>query len=199
MKEFSMSLILAHLSPWLQRDDEMVSIKLLQSMYFFRPISAGLLSLHQDEFYIPTRDRSLTAMWVPLVDVDEANGCLWVVPGSHRSGHLYALNKADKERGIHATCGEFPDAIPVKMSAGDALFFNGYLVHGPKQTYSESLTSERPVYTTHYMSGEAFSPQTEGNGTGDNREIHYIFGEDPYVTEKGPTTGPKNKCIVGLA
>ena len=26
------------------------------------------------------------SIWVPLQDTDEQNGCLWVVPGSHRWG-----------------------------------------------------------------------------------------------------------------
>ena len=42
---------------------------------------------HQDEFFIPTRDRSLTAVWIALDDATVENGCLWVLPGSHRPRH----------------------------------------------------------------------------------------------------------------
>lgn len=47
---------------------------------------------HQDAQYfnsatsVPTHRLRIVTAWVPLVDVDERNGCLWVIPGSHRWG-----------------------------------------------------------------------------------------------------------------
>jgi ectoine hydroxylase-related dioxygenase (phytanoyl-CoA dioxygenase family) len=43
---------------------------------------------HQDELFIPTRDRSLAAAWIALDDATVENGCLWVLPGSHARGVL---------------------------------------------------------------------------------------------------------------
>ncbi len=34
----------------------------------------------QDECFIPTRDRSLTAVWIAVDDATVENGCLWVLP-----------------------------------------------------------------------------------------------------------------------
>ena len=39
---------------------------------------------HQDEDFIPTRDRSLCGGWIALDDATTENGCLWVLPGSHK-------------------------------------------------------------------------------------------------------------------
>ncbi|WP_431936028.1 phytanoyl-CoA dioxygenase family protein [Micromonospora sp. RP3T] len=37
---------------------------------------------HQDELFVPTRDRSPTAAWIALDDARVDNGCLWAPPGS---------------------------------------------------------------------------------------------------------------------
>jgi ectoine hydroxylase-related dioxygenase (phytanoyl-CoA dioxygenase family) len=62
--------------------------------------------LHQDEANIPTRDRSLTAVWIALDDATLENGCLWVIPGSHRSGVLHLVREQNDPRfGCYASKG----------------------------------------------------------------------------------------------
>ena len=43
---------------------------------------------HQDSGYfgVESRHAVIPGCWMPLVPVDEANGCLQIVPGSHRTG-----------------------------------------------------------------------------------------------------------------
>ena len=41
---------------------------------------------------IPTRDRSLIGAWIAIDDANIENGCLWVIPGSHRNGYLYQVD-----------------------------------------------------------------------------------------------------------
>jgi hypothetical protein len=37
----------------------------------------------------PYCDRSLVlTVWIPLVDANEANGCMWVIPNAHRDGTI---------------------------------------------------------------------------------------------------------------
>ena len=59
------------------------NVKCMQSMLFVKAPGKPGQSWHQDEFYIPTRDRSLTGVWIAVDDADLENGCLWVIPGSH--------------------------------------------------------------------------------------------------------------------
>jgi len=60
------------------------------SVYRLRPkIPTSVKSAvpwHQDSSYFePYCDKALVlTVWLPLVDADEENGCLWVIPGSHR-------------------------------------------------------------------------------------------------------------------
>ena len=62
------------------------NIKAMQSMLFFKQAGRPGQAWHQDEFYIPTRDRSLTGVWIALDDATIENGCLWILPGSQVPG-----------------------------------------------------------------------------------------------------------------
>ena len=64
-------------------------VKAMQSMLFIKAEGKPGQAWHQDEYFIPTRDRSLTAAWIALDDATTENGCLWVLPGSHRRGVIY--------------------------------------------------------------------------------------------------------------
>lgn len=86
------------------------------------------------EFYIPTRDRSLTATWIALEPVDIDNGCLWVIPGSHRPAIIYPHRTCRDPRfessgESHGHGFNESDWVPVPLAPGDGLIFNGYLLH----------------------------------------------------------------------
>jgi phytanoyl-CoA hydroxylase len=114
-------------------------VKAVQSMLFIKPVGKPGQAWHQDEYFIPTRDRSLCAAWIALDDTDVENGCLWVHPGSHRDGIIYPGNPHDDTRfDASPEAGDFAyereGGTAVKMRAGDVLFFNGYLLHRSLQT-----------------------------------------------------------------
>lgn len=99
------------------------NIKSMQSMLFIKADGKPGQAWHQDENFIPTRDRSLTAAWLALDDATVENGCLWVLPGSHRPGVVYPDREHDDDRFDCATeAFDFPyrdeDAVPVEVTAG---------------------------------------------------------------------------------
>lgn len=65
------------------------NVKCMQSMLFIKASGKPGQAWHQDDDFIPTRDRSLTGGWIALEDATVENGCLWVIPGSHRRGILW--------------------------------------------------------------------------------------------------------------
>src|SRR5436305_5400392 len=69
------------------------NVKCMQSMLFIKHAGKPGQAWHQDEDFIPTRDRSLGAAWIALDDATVDNGCLWVIPGSHKPGILWPLRK----------------------------------------------------------------------------------------------------------
>jgi ectoine hydroxylase-related dioxygenase (phytanoyl-CoA dioxygenase family) len=40
---------------------------------------------HQDNSFIYTEPQTCTGLWLALEDATILNGCLWAIPGSHKS------------------------------------------------------------------------------------------------------------------
>lgn len=88
---------------------------------------------HQDNGYGRLDPPNAISCLTALDDVDQANGCLWIIPGSHKWGQM------QHNEGAASTSGNFrPEqtmqvdeskAIPITMKAGECLFFHGWTLH----------------------------------------------------------------------
>lgn len=164
------------------------NVKAMQSMLFIKASGKPGQAWHQDEYFIPTRDRSLTGGWIALDDATTKNGCLWVLPGSHRRGIIYPQKQHDDRRfDCTGEAYQFPyrdeDAVPVEVKSGSIVFFNGYLLHRSLPNVAHS--GYRRALVNHFMSAESFlpwQPPTPGEnmGTLDFRDIVLVAGTDPY-------------------
>ena len=120
------------------------NVKAMQSMLFIKAAGKPGQAWHQDEEFIPTRDRSLMGGWIALDDANPTNGGLWVIPGSHKHGIIWPQQVQNDPR-FDCTIESwgFPyqdeDAIPVEVKAGAIVFFNGYLLHRSLPNYAQSL------------------------------------------------------------
>jgi phytanoyl-CoA hydroxylase len=170
------------------------NVKAMQSMLFIKSEGRPGQAWHQDELFIPTRDRSLTAAWLALDDATVENGCLWVLPGSHRRGVLYPDRDHQNPRfDCEVEAYDFPyrdeDAVAVEVPAGSVVVFNGYLLHmSLPNTGRHGL---RRALVNHYMSAESFLPwfpPPDGvtMGRADHRDVVLVAGHDPYAS-KGTT------------
>jgi ectoine hydroxylase-related dioxygenase (phytanoyl-CoA dioxygenase family) len=166
------------------------NVKCMQSMLFIKSAGKPGQAWHQDEDYIPTRDRSLCGGWIAMDDAHVENGCLWVIPGSQKRGILWEQHwHGDKRFDCALESHNFPysnsDAVPVEVRAGSIVFFNGYLLHRSLPNYRE--IGFRRSLVNHYMSAESFLPwgsqalSEQPVATMDARDIVMIAGEDPYA------------------
>ena len=165
------------------------NVKSMQSMLFIKSEGKPGQAWHQDEHFIPTRDRSLTAVWIALDDATVDNGCLWVIPGSHKRGVLYPDREQDDVRfDCTREAYDFPysdeDAIPVEIPPGAALIFNGYLLH--RSLENSGKRGYRRALVNHYMSAESLLPWQalpEGVFVGEHdfRDTVMVAGTDPYA------------------
>ncbi|WP_433009411.1 phytanoyl-CoA dioxygenase family protein [Kribbella sp. CA-294648] len=127
----------------------------VQTMIYFKPPGSRGQALHQDNFYLRAEPGTCVAAWMALDEVDVENGCLEVVPGSHR-WPILCTEKADTKVSFTDITVPLPDpnaAVPVEMSPGDVLFFHGALVHGS----APNITPDRfrRALIGHYIQGEA--------------------------------------------
>jgi ectoine hydroxylase-related dioxygenase (phytanoyl-CoA dioxygenase family) len=127
----------------------------VQTMVYFKPAGSRGQALHQDNFYLKADPGTCIAAWMALDKVDVANGCLEVVPGSHR-WPILCTEKADTTVSFTDVTVPLPTAaaaVPVEMEPGDVLFFHGALVHGS----NPNVTSDRfrRALIGHYIEGEA--------------------------------------------
>ena len=117
------------------------SVKCMQSMYFVKPPNFQGQAWHQDEIYIPTRDRSLIGAWTAVDDATVENGCLYVIPGSHRPGYLYPQRPHENsdEFDFAPESYGFDESVEIEVQAGALVFFNGYLLHRSYKNRSQPL------------------------------------------------------------
>jgi phytanoyl-CoA hydroxylase len=122
---------------------------------FFPKLPDGGTSTHwhQDNFYFGTDTDRIISCATYLEPADSDNGCLRVVPGSHRSG----IVKHEKNPKGHGSWTQVDDgeAVDVVCSAGTVVLFSANLLHGTEDNHSD-----RSSYRTawHYMPG-ALNPE----------------------------------------
>jgi phytanoyl-CoA hydroxylase len=113
----------------------------------------GRHPLHQDLRYFALRPADgIVATWTAIERCTRENGCLAVVPGSHR-GELAEHESPEWERvnfGFFAARGVDLEARRhVEMEPGDTLFFHPLLIHGSGRNRS---TGFRRAISIHYAS-----------------------------------------------
>jgi ectoine hydroxylase-related dioxygenase (phytanoyl-CoA dioxygenase family) len=165
-------------------------VKCMQSMFFIKAAGKPGQAWHQDELYIPTRDRSLTGAWVAIDDATVENGCLWVIPGSQKPGVLWPQHEHyDKRFDCAGESIGFPytddQAVPVEVKTGSIVFFNGYLLH--RSLPNVANAGYRRSLVNHYMSAQSLLPWRFPADPGlpmaqaDYRDIIMVAGKDPYA------------------
>jgi ectoine hydroxylase-related dioxygenase (phytanoyl-CoA dioxygenase family) len=118
---------------------------------------------HQDYAYWVAEDNR-PLMLNCMFQIDDAtleNGCLQVVPGSHR----WALQEHEREarpfgRFLPGHFQPREDAVPIPLQAGSAIFFGPMIIHGSDANRSDQ---ERRACTIAY--------NVTGNGAGRCREL----------------------------
>ncbi len=96
-----------------------------------RSYLAARVPWHQDlGVLLPEADTStILSCWVAVTDADEENGCMQVVPRSHRQD-LHDHCPSEPQTGIPEHLLAVDDAVTLPMRAGSVLFFGQNLIHG---------------------------------------------------------------------
>ncbi len=98
------------------------------------------LPWHQDSDYYgaQTEPLHILSIWIPLVDVDETNGCMQFIPGSHKWGLL-----PTERQGHHLVPIEDVEARgrveTLPMTVGDAVAFRNLTFHRSLMNNSDAI------------------------------------------------------------
>jgi phytanoyl-CoA hydroxylase len=106
-------------------------------VYNVRPkvprVAAGAVPWHQDKSYWPDANANpVITVWIPLVDATLENGCLHIMPRTHKKRVLSFHTETYSGTGYteidqkHLKSGKI---VPIPLRAGGAILFNDRCVH----------------------------------------------------------------------
>ncbi|MEQ9459982.1 MAG: phytanoyl-CoA dioxygenase family protein [Phycisphaeraceae bacterium] len=110
---------------------------------------------HQDNGYGELDPYNALTTLTALDDADEQNGCLWILPGSHKMGQIERLSKKQKDEQVSLDTRPEDEskAIPVPMKAGEAVCFHCHTLH--KSEGNRSTTRDRRIVFLRYADADA--------------------------------------------
>jgi phytanoyl-CoA hydroxylase len=119
-------------------------IALFASHYIAKPPATGQAVLwHQDAGFWPLEPMSVVTLWLALDDTDPENGCLRVIPGTHRWEVAKNRRRDDTENVIGAEIDVDPAtidesaAVDMLLRAGDVEVHHPNIVHGSHANRSD--------------------------------------------------------------
>lgn len=112
-------------------------------VFYKPPRDTSFVSWHQDSVYSGWNLTPSTSAWIALTPSHRANGCMRVIPGSHKQGLMTHANVRDDlnllVRGEQASTVDEARAVDVVLQPGEMSFHQSNLVHG-----SDPNTSDEP-------------------------------------------------------
>ena len=147
-------------------------------IFYKRPSDPGYVSWHQDGLYATLRAPRLTSAWIALSDSTVENGCMRVIPGSHRQ--VAATLAMEKYEDVGQKQSVFSKQIPghlideakavdLELEVGEFHFHDVWTIHGSSPNTSDL---RRCGYTMRYMSASVLH-RPRGN-----HQIYLLRGQD---------------------
>ncbi|HLL90915.1 MAG TPA: phytanoyl-CoA dioxygenase family protein [Tepidisphaeraceae bacterium] len=105
------------------------------SNFFIKePRTTDTVGWHQDSYYWPMSPHNSVTVWLAFTDVDEANGAMKIVPGSHKAGLIKHKRSAqtDSVLTLELEKGTFREdaAVSLRLNAGQVSLHDDAAVHG---------------------------------------------------------------------
>lgn len=135
------------------------------------------MHLHQDWNHVDEQMFWSLNIWMPLVDVDENSGCIFVIPGSHGWFSGFRSGSYPTPR-IPAHPSHSERIISLPMRRGQALVFHPALLHG---SFPNRSAKARPVMGA--IARTAGSPITFPRALNAQTAEIYTISEATLLTE----------------
>jgi phytanoyl-CoA hydroxylase len=113
---------------------------------------------HQDNRYWSFDEQNLVSVWLALGQEQDKNGCLWVIPGSHKTdldpGRYDATSFLRTD--LELNQGLVSKAVKVELDKGDDVFFHSRLFHAAGKNQTQK-TKKSLVFTYHELKNQAIA------------------------------------------
>lgn len=145
------------------------NIMAIHTMLINKPPDSGKKTtrhpFHQDLYYFPIRpSNQIVAAWTAMEQVTRDNGCLSVLPGTHK-GSLRPHAYPQWEGGVNIMYYGIQDydenspRVHLLMEKGDTVFFHPLLIHGSGQNKTQGY---RKVISCHFASTDCHYIDVKG-------------------------------------
>lgn len=153
---------------------------------------------HQDGEYWPIRPLATLTVWVAIDESVQSNGCLRVIPGSHRSRETVAHDQEAGEAltlNLRAKAGTFDEAhaVSLELQPGQMSLHDVYLLHGADRNTSGR---RRAGVALRYMPASSVF-ERKLNPAGDSSGVPVAFATRPLWLLRGRDASGRNDFVVG--
>lgn len=125
--------------------------KCFQEMALLKPPGGREKPWHQDQAYFSLKlGEPVVGVWIALDEATAANGCMHVIPGTHRDGPVVHFQRRDWQ--ICDTQVRTDQIVACPLKPGGVLLFDGLLHHG---TPANPTHQRRRALQYHYCPADA--------------------------------------------
>jgi hypothetical protein len=160
------------------------------------PDPSVAMFMHADWAYVDEERFRSVAIWIPLIDVDETNGCLGIIEGSHKVTNPIRGPQIRQSSQQHELEWERRYGRLLPMKAGDAIIYDHGLLH-----YSHPNKTDKPRPALNFsLAPSAATPLLHYCGFEGSDQIDMYSVSDPdfyihYTHFQHPETGQLLKKI----
>ncbi|MBT7624169.1 MAG: phytanoyl-CoA dioxygenase family protein [Flavobacteriaceae bacterium] len=110
------------------------------TLFIKDPNEKGFVSFHQDAKYIGLEPYNWVTVWLSVTDVNEKNGCMRMLPGSHKE--ILKVHEQNFDENNLLTRGQTIKNVPLEktdpiiLKAGQVSLHHPKIVHGSGLNYS---------------------------------------------------------------
>ena len=135
-------------------------LKMFRNALLVKPPQVGSAKgMHQDSPYWSIAPMDLCSCWFALNDATTENGCMAVIPGGHKLGHLPHVHVQD-DFIIEEQHYDAASMVLAPMKSGSGLFFHSLIPHYTAPNVSK--TWRRAIALSYMRSSSTFTGEGEG-------------------------------------
>jgi hypothetical protein len=169
------------------------------SQLFCKPPSIGMaIPWHQDGEYWPIRPLANVSAWIAIDAATRENGCLRIIPGSHKRGlQPHVLDESENVALDQTVAPEHLDverAVDLELEPGQVALFDVHLMHGSNANTSGK---RRAGLVYRYMPSTSLFDRSRPDTTNTSGH-HVIYQKRPIYQVLGTDPGA-NTLVRGVA